>query len=159
MSTITALSPPTWRDGKRYAWLLGVFVPTLPFIVYGLVHLTGWPVFWFCGPFLIFGVFPPLDLIIGMDAENPPDSVLKWLEQDRYYRWCTYAFLPLQPERVGDDRRLVCWPDRGVRRRRAAIPRDPDGGWLPAARGRQLPRALRAAAPEAARRAIRADAA
>jgi alkane 1-monooxygenase len=22
--------------------------------------------------------------------------VLKWLEQDRYYRWCTYAFLPLQ---------------------------------------------------------------
>ncbi len=96
MSTIEALSPPTWRDGKRYAWLLGVLVPTLPFIVYGLVALTGSPVFWFFGPFLIFGLFPPLDLVIGLDAENPPDSVLKWLEQDRYYRWCTYAFLPLQ---------------------------------------------------------------
>ena len=88
--------PAAWRDGKRYAWLLGVVVPTLPFIVYGLVHLTGLGFFWFWGPVLIFGVFPPLDLLIGLDAENPPDSVLKWLEQDRYYRWCTYAFLPLQ---------------------------------------------------------------
>ena len=88
--------PAAWRDGKRYAWLLGVVVPTLPFIVYGLVHLTGLWLFWFWGPILIFGVFPPLDLLIGLDSENPPDSVLKWLEQDRYYRWCTYAFLPLQ---------------------------------------------------------------
>ncbi|HXV05093.1 MAG TPA: alkane 1-monooxygenase, partial [Solirubrobacterales bacterium] len=32
----------------------------------------------------------------GLDEENPPDDVIKWLEQDRYYRWCTYAFLPLQ---------------------------------------------------------------
>ena len=31
-----------------------------------------------------------------MDATNPPDSVLKWLEQDRYYRWCTYLFIPIQ---------------------------------------------------------------
>lgn len=96
MTAATDVPKPTWRDGKRYAWLLGVLVPPLPFIVYGLVHLTGWPVFWFWGPILIFGVFPPLDLLIGRDAENPPESVLKWLEQDRYYRWCTYAFLPLQ---------------------------------------------------------------
>jgi alkane 1-monooxygenase len=96
MTTSAVIRQPRWRDGKRYAWLLGVLVPTLPFIVYGLVHLTGWAVFWFWGPLLIFGVFPPLDLLIGLDAENPPDSVLKWLEQDRYYRWCTYAFLPLQ---------------------------------------------------------------
>ena len=94
--TSAATQPPAWRDGKRYAWLLGVLVPTLPFIVYGLVHLTGLEIFWFSGPILIFGVFPPLDLLIGLDSENPPDSVLKWLEQDRYYRWCTYAFLPLQ---------------------------------------------------------------
>ncbi len=94
--TSAAAQPPVWRDGKRYAWLLGVLVPTLPFIVYGLVHLTGLGFFWFSGPILIFGLFPPLDLVIGLDSENPPDSILKWLEQDRYYRWCTYAFLPLQ---------------------------------------------------------------
>jgi alkane 1-monooxygenase len=90
------LSPATWRDGKRYAWLLGLLVPTLPFIAYGLVHLTGWGGMWFFGPVLVFGIFPLADLIVGTDPANPPDSVIKWLEQDRYYRWCTYAFLPIQ---------------------------------------------------------------
>jgi alkane 1-monooxygenase len=90
------LSPATWRDGKRYAWLLGLLVPTLPFIAYGLVHLTGWRGMWFFGPVLVFGIFPLADLIVGSDPANPPDSVIKWLEQDRYYRWCTYAFLPIQ---------------------------------------------------------------
>jgi alkane 1-monooxygenase len=85
-----------WRDRKRYAWLLGLIVPLLPFISWGLVEATGLGVFWFYGPVLIFGVFPLLDLLVGLDASNPPDSVIKWLEQDRYYRWCTYLFLPLQ---------------------------------------------------------------
>jgi alkane 1-monooxygenase len=86
----------TWRDHKRYAWLLGLIVPLLPFITWGLVEATGWGMLWFYGPVLIFGVFPLLDLLVGLDASNPPDSVIKWLEQDRYYRWCTYLFLPLQ---------------------------------------------------------------
>ena len=41
MTTATALSQPTWRDGKRYAWLLGLLVPLLPFMACGLVQLTG----------------------------------------------------------------------------------------------------------------------
>ena len=86
----------TWRDPKRYAWLLGLIVPTLPFLAWGLVHATGLAVFWFYGPFLVFVIFPILDLLVGMDSTNPPDSVIKWLEQDRYYRWCTYLFLPIQ---------------------------------------------------------------
>jgi alkane 1-monooxygenase len=91
-----ALTPARWRDPKRHAWLLGLIIPTLPFLAYGLVQATGLGVFWFYGPFLVFVIFPVLDLAIGMDATNPPDSVIKWLEQDRYYRWCTYAFLPIQ---------------------------------------------------------------
>jgi alkane 1-monooxygenase len=43
------MASATWRDGKRYAWLLGVLLPTLPFMVYALVQLTGWGVFWFFG--------------------------------------------------------------------------------------------------------------
>jgi len=85
-----------WRDTKRYAWLLGLVVPTLPFLAWGLVHITGLGVLWFYGPMLIFGIFPLLDLAIGMDESNPPDSVIKWLEQDRYYRWCTYLYIPIQ---------------------------------------------------------------
>src|SRR5487761_1317474 len=90
------LSSVTWRDEKRYAWLLGLVVPLLPFISWGLVEASGWGGLWFYGPVLIFGIFPLLDILRGTDAENPPDSMIKWLEQDRYDRWCTYLFLPLQ---------------------------------------------------------------
>jgi alkane 1-monooxygenase len=90
------LNPATWRDPKRYAWLLGLIVPILPFLAWGYVQLTGIGAFWFFGPMLVFVIFPLLDIAIGMDAKNPPDSVIKWLEQDRYYRWCTYVFVPIQ---------------------------------------------------------------
>jgi alkane 1-monooxygenase len=86
----------TWRDRKRYYWLLGLVVPTLPFLAWGLVELTGLGVFWFYGPVLVFGIFPLLDLAVGVDARNPPESMIKQLEQDRYYRWCTYAYIPVQ---------------------------------------------------------------
>lgn len=90
------VNPATWKDGKRYAWLLGIIVPLAPFLAAGLVSLTDVGAFWFFGPFLVFVVFPLLDVAIGMDSSNPPDSVLKYLEQDRYYRWCTYLFIPIQ---------------------------------------------------------------
>jgi len=90
------LNPATWRDAKRYAWLLGLVVPFAPFLAWGSVELTGLDFFWFFGPLLVFVAFPILDIAIGLDATNPPDSVLKWLEQDRYYRWCTYLFIPVQ---------------------------------------------------------------
>ncbi len=90
------LNPATWRDPKRYAWLLGLIVPFSPFLAFGLVAATGFDFLWFFGPLLVFVLFPLLDMAIGLDARNPPDSVLKWLEQDRYYRWCTYVFIPIQ---------------------------------------------------------------
>ena len=90
------VNPATWRDPKRYAWLLGIVVPLSPFMAWGWVALTGFGVFWYFGPVFVFVLFPLLDLAIGIDPNNPPDSVIKWLEQDRYYRWCTYAFIPMQ---------------------------------------------------------------
>jgi alkane 1-monooxygenase len=96
MVATTSSTVPEWTDSKRYAWLLGLIVPLLPFLAWGLVELTGLGVFWFLGPMIVFGLFPFLDAVVGTDAENPPDSVVKWLEQDRYYRWCTYAYLPIQ---------------------------------------------------------------
>jgi alkane 1-monooxygenase len=85
-----------WRDGKRYLWLLGLVVPLLPLIAWGLVEATGLGLFWWYGPVFIFVLLPVIDTLIGKDAENPPDSAIAWLEQDCYYRWCTYLFLPLQ---------------------------------------------------------------
>lgn len=85
-----------WRDGKRYLWLLGLVIPAIPFIAWGLVSATGSGVFWWVAPMIVFGLIPLLDLLIGMDSENPPDDLIEWLEQDRYYRWVTYLFLPVQ---------------------------------------------------------------
>jgi alkane 1-monooxygenase len=99
------LNPATWHDAKRYAWLLGLVVPFAPFLAWASVEVTGLEFFWFFGPLLVFGVFPLLDIAIGVDPTNPPDSVLKWLEQDRYYRWCTYIFIPVQYAGLI----LACW--------------------------------------------------
>jgi alkane 1-monooxygenase len=85
-----------WRDPKRYAWLLGLIIPLSPFLAWADVALTGLGAFWFFGPVLVFVVFPVIDLLRGLDRSNPPDDVIRWLEADRYYRWCTYAFIPLQ---------------------------------------------------------------
>jgi alkane 1-monooxygenase len=90
------VNPATWRDSKRYAWLLGIIIPLAPFLAWGLVERTGFEWLWLLGPLLVFVAFPILDIAVGVDASNPPDSVLKWLEQDRYYRWCTYVFIPIQ---------------------------------------------------------------
>ncbi len=95
----------TWRDGKRYIWPLGLLVPALPLIALILVEATGSGALWFIGPVLLFVVFPVIDLLIGTDASNPPDDVVAWLEADRYYRWCTYAFIPLQYATL----LLACW--------------------------------------------------
>ncbi len=100
MSAVTADAQEpisvSWRDPKRYLWPLGLLVPLLPFIAWGLFEATGLGFFWWFGPVFVFGVMPGLDTLIGKDADNPPDSALKFLEEDRFYRWCTYLFLPLQ---------------------------------------------------------------
>ena len=90
------VNPAAWSDGKRYAWLLGILIPLAPFMAWGLDALTGFGAVYFIGPVLVFIAFPLLDIAIGLDDTNPPDSILKYLEQDRYYRWCTYLFIPVQ---------------------------------------------------------------
>ena len=85
-----------WTDPKRYLWLLGLVVPLVPFIAWGLVELTGLGIMWWAGPVVVYGLIPFLDTMIGKDSANPPDSVVKFLEEDRYYRWCIYLFIPIQ---------------------------------------------------------------
>jgi len=86
----------SWRDPKRLYWLLGLTVPLLPFLAWEHVLVTGWGLFWWLGPLVSFGLVPFVDLAIGKDASNPPDSAVGRLEADPYYRWCVYLFLPLQ---------------------------------------------------------------
>jgi alkane 1-monooxygenase len=48
------------------------------------------------GPLLLFVLLPLLDLKFGPDGQNPPEEVMERLENDKYYRYCTYAFIPFQ---------------------------------------------------------------
>ncbi|KJR10368.1 alkane 1-monooxygenase [Gordonia sihwensis] len=85
-----------WRDRKRYLWPLGIVAAFGPGIAWLLVHYLSWGIFWAVG-FLVFVVLIPLiDLLVRLDQVNPPDEVLARLEADPYYRWCVYAYLPVQ---------------------------------------------------------------
>ncbi len=95
-STVPAGSTEQWRDTKRYLWLIGLVVPSLAFVAFGAYALTGWTIWFWIGPVVILGVVPAIDLVVGLDRANPPDDVIEALENDRYYRWITYAFLPIQ---------------------------------------------------------------
>ncbi|MBA0045564.1 alkane 1-monooxygenase [Mycobacteroides sp. LB1] len=95
--------PVQWRDRKRYMWLYGMIPPTAIFIATGLVYVMnqlGWqqisPLFFWIGPALLYVILPALDLRFGPDGENPPDEAMEALENDKYYRYCTYIFIPFQ---------------------------------------------------------------
>ncbi|WP_308116780.1 fatty acid desaturase [Nocardioides sp. TRM66260-LWL] len=95
-STVPAGSTERWKDKKRYLWLIGLVVPSLAFAAIGLWAATGWTALLWLGPIIVLGVVPAIDLVAGLDRSNPPDDVIEQLENDRYYRWITYLFLPIQ---------------------------------------------------------------
>lgn len=90
-----AADTPVWRDRKRYLWMLGLIAPAAALLPSQLVAHTGMSVFWWSGPVAVFVGVPILDALVGNDGSNPPDDAYQRLSQDRYYRWCTYLFLPM----------------------------------------------------------------
>lgn len=92
----TPSSAAKWVDGKRYLWLFGMIVPLFPLMSGGMAALTGSEWGWWFAPLFLYTLIPALDYLIGNDPHNPPEEVVAELSQDRYYRYCVYAFLPLQ---------------------------------------------------------------
>ena len=87
---------PMWRAVKRYLWLLGAIVPGMVGLAWLLVQLTGLPVFWWVGPLLAFVVIPVLDQLIGADESGVLGGSNEDLENDKFYRWVNYLYLPNQ---------------------------------------------------------------
>ena len=95
-STVPEGSTAKWRDKKRYLWLIGLVVPSLAAVAFLAYAATGWPIWFWIGPIIILVVVPAIDLFAGLDRSNPPDDAIEALEKDKYYRWITYLFLPIQ---------------------------------------------------------------
>jgi alkane 1-monooxygenase len=85
-----------WRDRKRHLWLVALVMPMLPFAAVAMNARTGQSWWLWLGPIVILGLVPIVDVLGGLDRSNPPDQLVEALENDRYYRWLTFLFLPLQ---------------------------------------------------------------
>jgi len=83
-------------DKKRFAWLFSVLGPAISLVGTAGVSMfdaSSWLLFF---PLAFFYIFVPLlDLFIGEDTSNPPESSIEALEADPYYRWIAYATVPI----------------------------------------------------------------
>nr|WP_198428349.1 alkane 1-monooxygenase [Nocardia bovistercoris] len=77
-------------------WVLGLIAPSCALLPSQLVLWTGAEVFWWIAPIIVLIVVPALDWMVGEDGRNPREQDYDRLSADRYYRWCTYLFLPIQ---------------------------------------------------------------
>lgn len=89
------LKETPYRDRKRHAWLLSLLVPGSVCIGPYLMMKTNEPwTLWIPGTFFYF-IAPFLDWFMGEDLSNPPESLVKSLDADFYYRWITYLLVPI----------------------------------------------------------------
>ncbi len=97
--TVPDGSTEQWKDKKRYLWLWGgLMVPGFGGVLFALAYIaTGgwWGGFTLVAPFLVNFLIPLLDLAMGTDQSNPPDEVIEELENDKYYRWVVFAYVPM----------------------------------------------------------------
>ncbi|MBW2507754.1 MAG: alkane 1-monooxygenase, partial [Deltaproteobacteria bacterium] len=84
-----------YRDGKRHAWLMSLLVPALLGCGPLFYWWTGSVAAMWIPALLVYGLIPLLDALIGEDLNNPPEEVVPLLEADSYYRWATYALVPV----------------------------------------------------------------
>jgi alkane 1-monooxygenase len=84
-----------WHDPKRYLWLFSLVVPSL--VGLGpLLHLYTGNAAYLWIPFVfMYGCIPLIDTLLGEDDSNPPDEALEKLEDDNYYRYLTWALIPV----------------------------------------------------------------
>lgn len=97
--TTTALNPSradaAYRDRKRYAWLLSVIAPLAAPAGPWLYLQTGQMAWLWAFLAFFYAGMPLLDHVFGEDRSNPPESAVPALEADPYYRYITWAVVPL----------------------------------------------------------------
>ncbi|MGB1580350.1 MAG: fatty acid desaturase [Nevskiales bacterium] len=96
MTTQVLTPESSWKDAKRYLWLLSPMLPVIGLVMISVAYLFGISSLYWGMPVLFYGIFPLLDRMIGDDRSNAPESVVAALEQDNYYRAIVYSYLPGQ---------------------------------------------------------------
>jgi hypothetical protein len=87
--------PSCDTEGRRWAWMLSMLWPLMPFVGLAAHHASGIEAALALPLLISYGLMPLLDALIGKDPNNPPDAVVRQLDADRYYRWLTWATVPL----------------------------------------------------------------
>ena len=85
----------TYRDRKRYAWLLALLVPLMVGFGPALMMLNDDVRMLWLAPFFMYVIAPVLDYMLGEDLSNPPESAVPMLDADQYYRWITFLLVPI----------------------------------------------------------------
>jgi alkane 1-monooxygenase len=89
------MTPTPYRDPKRHTWLLSLLVPgalgagPLAYLWLHQLWVLWLPVA------VVYLALPLLDAALGEDRHNPPEEAVPALDADRYYRFITYALVPL----------------------------------------------------------------
>jgi alkane 1-monooxygenase len=90
-----SLAPVRYVDRKRWAWALSPLWIGLPLAGMGLASATGAGAWNWLTLALFFLALPVLDVAVGSDPNNPPESTIERLDQDAYYRFLTYLTVPV----------------------------------------------------------------
>lgn len=96
MTATTVNAPQTWVDSKRYGWLISILPMLLPLLAIGYASSYENDLLWWIGPMIVFILIPVLDVFWGEDTSNPPESVVRELEKQKYYRYAVYAAIVLE---------------------------------------------------------------
>ena len=91
----TTLDRRVYRDPKRWAWWFSLLVPFSiglgPLLMQGTeqAYTLWWPFVF------LYVAVPLLDAMLGEDRSNPPEWAVPQLEADPFYRYLTYALVPV----------------------------------------------------------------
>ncbi|MCB0960162.1 MAG: alkane 1-monooxygenase [Acidimicrobiales bacterium] len=99
MAAITATvdgEVQTYRDRRKPLYLLSLVVPLLTFGARREVERWGIDLLWYLGPIWVLVLIPIVDTLIGTQKENAPEWAEEAMERDRWYRYLTYLYAPLQ---------------------------------------------------------------
>ncbi len=92
--TYAATDTP-YRDPRRSVWLMSLIIPFLIGAGPILYYLTNQSVVLWFPVILSYVILPILDFGLGEDTRNPPESAVPDLEADLFYRYITYALVPI----------------------------------------------------------------